>query len=131
MWRDDGDLGEVRVRIAVCPLTEREDIAVKISRDKLDVCVGGQADVSRYLKGRLQHAVKVERSVWDLHGEGESRRLEIKMCKRVRAQSWLRLFRESEVESEMFVWRMPRDTKVRELREANERELEEIWKMAG
>ena len=58
MWRDDGDLGEVRVRIAVCPLTEREDIAVKISRDKLDVCVGGQADVPRYLKGRLQHAVK-------------------------------------------------------------------------
>ena len=48
MWHDIGDLGEVRVRIAVCPLTEREDIAVKIRREKLDVCVGGQADVPRY-----------------------------------------------------------------------------------
>ena len=131
MWRDDGDLGAIRIRIAVCPLTQREDIVVKIRREKLDVCVGGQADVSRYLKGRLQHAVKVEGSVWDLYGEGEHRRLEIKMCKRVGVQSWLRLSRENEVHSEIHVWRMPRDTKVRELREANERELEEIWKMAG
>ena len=127
IWCDDWDLGAIRIRIAVCPLTQREDIAVKIRREKLDVCVDGQADVSRYLKGRLQHAVKAEGSVWDLYGEGEDRRLEIKMCKRVKAQSWLRLFREDEVESEIVVWRMPRDTKVRELREANERELEGVW----
>ena len=107
LWRNDGELGEVRMRIAVCPLTRVEEIIVEIRREKLEVLLGEQADVSRILKGRLQHAVRVKESAWNLCGEGEHRRLEVRLRKIANNVQWTRLFLENEVASEYHVWRMP------------------------
>ena len=88
LWRNDEELGEVRVRIAVCPPTRLEEIIVEIRREKPEVQVGEQADVSRILKGRLQHAVRVKESAWNLCGEGEHRRLEVRLRKSAKHIQW-------------------------------------------
>ena len=62
--------------------------------------------------------MRVNESAWNLCGEGEHRRLDVRLRKCAKNVQWTRLFLENEVASDCHVWRMPRSTKVCELHEA-------------
>ena len=59
-----------------------------------------------------------------MEGKGEQRRLTVSLCKAKTDMDWSRLFEEGGTESDFDVCRMPRSTKVRELREGTMKEWE-------
>ena len=126
MWKDDRCGGQITICFPICPLTIEDDISVSLRRGRLDVEVVQQADVARRLQGRLYNAVHPSKSGWSLEGKGEQRRLTVSLCKAKSDIEWPRLFELGEIESDFEVWRMPRTTKVRELREGTMKDWE-VW----